>query len=133
MLHSPLSDAGMTLIEVVLAVAILSVGIVVLSDAAAKCLSMIRLAKNYQIAHAVIQQGELDYPMLPDEYGEMQNLNVQEVTYQEKFQFSRTSTESEDEDGMYVVHTAVSWSDRGQNRQEEVVGYLYNTNKLDHI
>jgi prepilin-type N-terminal cleavage/methylation domain-containing protein len=118
--------AGLTLIEVMIAMAILGIGIFVLLESAAKCLAIIRLTKNYHTARTVLDQGELEHPIIEKE-DEVYNLDVSPVSYENGFTFSRTA-EASDQEGLMVVRTRVSWADKGSNRMEEVVSYLYNTN-----
>jgi prepilin-type N-terminal cleavage/methylation domain-containing protein len=120
--------AGLTLIEVMLAMAILGIGIFVLAEATSRCLAVIRVAKNHHTARFVLSRGELEHPIVWEE-DEVVNVAVEPVEYQSGFTFSRSFAET-DTEGLYEVHTRVSWSDRGGNAFEEVVGYLYCTNNL---
>ena len=120
--------SGMTLIEVMLAMAILGIGIFVLLESAAKCLSIIRLTKNYHTARTVLDQGELEHPIIQKE-DETYNLDVSPVTYDNGFTFARAAQESEQE-GLLIVRTRVTWAERGSNRMEEVVTFLYDTNAV---
>jgi prepilin-type N-terminal cleavage/methylation domain-containing protein len=125
--------AGLTLIEVILAVMILGIGLAVLLASASRCLRVIQLSRNYHQARGVLELGELDYPLVEqkeEQESRMVNLNVDPVEYPGGYTFSRTTEKLEDEEDLVLVRTRVAWSDRGRNPWEEVVSYLYYTNEL---
>jgi len=121
---------GLTLVEVLLAVALLSVGLTALLTAASRCLAVIKIAKNYQVAQWTLGQGELDYPLIVT--NDVMSLAVDPVEYPNGFTFSR-DIEPKDEDteegqlGLYIVRTRVSWSARGRDSYEETVRYVLQT------
>ncbi|MFC1452864.1 prepilin-type N-terminal cleavage/methylation domain-containing protein [Verrucomicrobiota bacterium] len=120
---------GLTLIEVLLAVVILSMGLTMLLTAASRCLAVMKIARNYQTAQWVMGMGELDYPLVVDLIeDDIEDLEVEGETYAEDFTFSREVEEKDDEDfddGLYVVRTRVAWSRRGRNASEEKVRYVW--------
>lgn len=113
---------GLTLIEVILAVAILSVGLTVLLTAASRCLAVMKTAKNYQIAQWTLNRGEVDYPLVNT--NDVKKLEVDPVSYPGGFTFSRVVEDDEDEDGLFVVRTRVSWSKGDRGSYEETVRYI---------
>ena len=121
--HARTRRAGLTLIEVMLAVSILSVAFTVLLTAASRCLAAIRKAKYYQDAQWTLSMGEADHPML--ETNDVDSLNVSSETYDNGLTYSREVEDDEDEDGLYVVRARVSWTDKGREAYEEVVSYVY--------
>ncbi|MFC1497388.1 prepilin-type N-terminal cleavage/methylation domain-containing protein [Verrucomicrobiota bacterium] len=117
-------SSGMTLIEVMLAIMILGVGLTVLLTAASRCLAVLKLSKNYQTAQWVLGMGQLEYPLVAT--NELDELEVDSVDY-DGFKFSREveeEEEGEEEDGLHVVRTRVTWSDRRGKFSEEIVQYV---------
>ena len=117
---------GFTLVEAVLALAIMTISAVALLAAASRCLAVARVARNYQTAVSVLNIGEMEHPLIAT--NEVFENVVEPVTYENGFVFSRTVEAREDEEDMFVVRTRVSWSARGKDAFEEVATYLYSTN-----
>ena len=63
-IRHPSSVSGMTLIEILMALAILTIAAGVLMTATSRCLNVVRTAKNYYEARRILEIGELDYPLL---------------------------------------------------------------------
>jgi prepilin-type N-terminal cleavage/methylation domain-containing protein len=119
---------GFTLIEVLLAIAILGTGMAVLLTGAARCLSVMKNAHQYQRAQWALHLGELEHPLTYS--NELSDLEVTGETYANDFTFSREVEEpelspGEEEDGLFVVTTRVVWSDKGQEMRDEVIQYMY--------
>jgi hypothetical protein len=112
----------MTLIEVVLAAALLALGVTALLTGASRCMAVMRLAKDYQTAEWTLGRGEVDHPMLAT--NKIEDLDVPEEEYPNGFRFSRTVEDDGDEDGLHVVRTRVRWGERGR-KVEEVVSFVY--------
>ena len=119
----------MTLVEVILAVAILSAGLTVLLTGVSRCLAVMKKAKNYQVAQWTLGLGNLEYPLLKT--NEVEKLAVDPVEYPNGFTFQRIIEEPDDEEyeeeedfKLFVVRTRVSWSDRGRDSFHEVVRYV---------
>lgn len=135
---TPATRSGMTLVEVLLALAILSVSAAVLMTATSRCLSVVRVAKNYYEARRLLELGDLDYPVLvikktdgvQGNEDKAINLNVGPIEYLNGFTFERVSERSEDQEDLLIVRTRVSWSARGRDAFEEVTTYLYFTNDV---
>jgi prepilin-type N-terminal cleavage/methylation domain-containing protein len=115
--------AGLTLIEVLLAVSILGVAFTALLTGASRCLAAIRKAKYYQDAQWTLAMGEADHPML--ETNDVESLNVSAETYDNGLVYTREVEDDEDEDGLYLVRARVMWTDKGHEAYEEVVSYIY--------
>lgn len=127
--------AGMTLIEILMALAILTVSAGVLMTATSRCLGVVRTAKNYYEARRILEIGELDYPLLViQKKGETKlkalNLNVGPVDYPPNFSYQRNSERSIDKEDLMIVRSRVSWSAKGKQAFEEVTSYLYYTNDV---
>lgn len=127
-LHLSSSDAavschGLSLLEAVLALAILSIGIFILIETTAKCLAVIRVSRNYQTARAVLDRGKLDYPLIWT--NAVEDNIVAPVEYPNGFRFSRDLNPVDGEEDLFIVTTRVSWSETGHASSEEVISYLY--------
>ena len=125
----------MTLVEILMALAILSIAAGVLMTATSRCLAVVSTAKNYYEARRILETGELDYPLLViQKKGEKEltalNLNVGPIEYPRNFTFQRKSERDEKKEDLMVVKSRVTWSAKGKTSFEEVTSYLYYTNDL---
>jgi len=116
-----------TLIEAVMALAILSIGIFVIVEATARCLAVIRVSHNYQIARAALDQGESEFPLQPT--NSVADNVVQGTELVPGYTFARELEAVDGESKLYIVKTRVTWSESGQASAEEVVSYLYFPNE----
>ncbi|MDO9540911.1 MAG: prepilin-type N-terminal cleavage/methylation domain-containing protein [Kiritimatiellia bacterium] len=121
-----LSKNGMTLVEAVMALAILSIGIFILIETTAKCLSVVRLSRNYQTARTVLDRGESEYPLRGT--NSIDQNEVAGVDYN-GYVFSRDLQPVDGETKLYMVITRVNWSETGHESGEELVSYLYCPNE----
>lgn len=130
------SRAGLTLIEVLLALAILAATAGVLMTAVGRCLGVVRQSKNYYAARRVLDMGELEHPLMVtkdpiDKKDKVINLNVGPIDYENGYTFTRSGDRSATMKDLVVVKTRVAWSARGRETCEEVMSYLYYTNDLE--
>jgi len=119
---------GFTLIEVLIATMILSMGLLVLMTGLGNCAKMILLAKDFQRAQYVFSLGELKYPVEETDDVEKDLPVAPDSSLVEKYDFERTVDEkvlatNEVDDELYTVRTIVSWG-RGDNQREELVRYV---------
>jgi prepilin-type N-terminal cleavage/methylation domain-containing protein len=114
---------GFTLVEVLLAVVILSLGLTVILTGTGRCLAVMKRARTYQNAIFALQKGEAEHP-LTTVTNDVKNLEVRDEKYGE-FTYSRTVDEDTDKDGLYAVHSRVAWTERGSESFEEVVCYIF--------
>jgi prepilin-type N-terminal cleavage/methylation domain-containing protein len=124
---------GLTLVEILLAMAILSIGAAVLTTAVSRCLAVVRVSKNYYNARHVMDLGELEHPVLfkkENNQDVVVNLRVGPIDYENGYTFRREAERSETLEDLCVVRTRVTWSARGKDAFEEVVSYLYYTNEI---
>ena len=132
------AQRGMTLVEVLIAMAILSLSAAVLMTATSRCLSVVRVAKNYYEARRILELGDLEHPVLvlkkeenrQEHEDKAMNLNLGPIEYPNGFTFMRQSERNPDNDDLLVVRTRVTWSARGKSAFEEVTTYLYFTNDV---
>lgn len=118
-----INTAGMTLIEVILAALILSVGLGGLLLAASRSMAVLRAARMFEEARWTLSLGELEYPPVVTE--DIQDMLAGPVEYDNGYTFERMVEESENDDGLHIMRTRVTWGDRGRERFEEVVQYVY--------
>ena len=119
---------GFTLIEVLIATMILSVGLLMLMVGLSTGTATIVLAKDFQQAQYVFSLGELKYPIDETDDVEKDVPVSPDSSLVEKFEFERTVDEkvlqtNEVDDELYTVRTIVSWG-RGDNQREELVRYV---------
>ena len=117
--------AGLTLIEVILATAILGIGMSVLVAATSRCLAVASKAKQYETARRLIGQVDLEIPPDLEELEE----GVENGRFSDPYAdytWEREITEFEDEElEMFAVRTAVYWNNKGAEAKEEVMTYIY--------
>jgi prepilin-type N-terminal cleavage/methylation domain-containing protein len=117
--------AGLTLIEVLLALVILGTGLVALVTAAGRCISVARQAKNYETARELLAMVEVENPMLLEEepediagggsFDEFPGFRWTREIVQEGFE----------EDGLWRVTTTINWTENKSARNEQVVELIY--------
>lgn len=121
---------GLTLIEVMLALAILGIGLTVLIATASTCLAVVKQSRHYESARHFLALVELDFKnkLLELESGQELEDGSGSVTFPESDLYRGTwevATEGEEEDGLKRLTFRVAWSERGANPYEEVTTYLY--------
>ncbi len=118
---------GLTLVEVMLAVAIIGIGITAMVAAASRCLVVVRKARNYETARHLLARAELEKPL---QFEEEIPVGTESFTFPEQefrgFKAVRTvDVVGDEEDGLYHIAWRISWSDRGKAAYEGVDTYLY--------
>ena len=112
----------MTLVEVLLAAAILALGLSVLLTGASRCVVSLGMARRYQDAQWAMTMGEAVHFVVAT--GDVSRLEVHgDPDLLPGYVFSRTVEDDDDEDGLCVVRTRVSWHERGRDFTEERVSY----------
>ncbi len=119
--------AGLTLVEVVIALAILGTSLFVLIEATARCLAVIRQSRHYQTARAALGRGEAEYPLRAT--NSVEDNTVAPVEVLPGYTFERDIEETDGEEHLYRVVTRIAWSDTGGKAFEEMVSYLYSTSE----
>lgn len=123
-----MNRSGFTLIEILIATLILSMGILALMTSLGNCATMMTLAKQYQDAQYVFSLGELKYPIMDTTDVETDLPVDGDSDLVEGYVFERTVDEkkldtNEVDDGLYVVRTRVSWG-KSDDQSEELVRYV---------
>lgn len=110
----PRPRSGMTLIEVLAAMAILSIGLTVLVESVARCLAVVHTTRNYETARYLLQRLDLEHPL-----GVTEQIvaGVQEGRFDppnDDFTWSREITPLGLEDEpLYQVKSRIAWSNTG--------------------
>ncbi|MDF7798923.1 prepilin-type N-terminal cleavage/methylation domain-containing protein [Pontiellaceae bacterium B1224] len=119
------SKKGLTLVEVLLALVILSVGVSSMMMAMSRCLAVVRTARNRDVARGLIQRIDLEFPIERvdlaelSESGEFDELDG--YTWFRDIQM----VDEEYRPGLFLVTLRVQWSERGRDAFEEITMYKY--------
>ena len=122
---SPASKNGLTLIEVLIALVILSVGVSSLMVAMSRCLSVVRTARNREVARGLIMRVDVEYPIESIDMADMYDSgDFDDVEGHEWFR-EILEVDPEQRPGLFLVTTRVQWSERGRDAFEEITVYKY--------
>jgi prepilin-type N-terminal cleavage/methylation domain-containing protein len=117
------AHVGLTLIEVLIAITILSVGLIGLVSGAVRAVAVVKVTREYQEAQWTLSRGDLEFPIEMAE--EPEDIEVSGETYDNGMRYSREIDEDEDEDGLRVVRTRVTWNRGDREAMEVVERYVY--------
>ena len=120
---------GLSLVEVMIAIAILGTGVVAMITVASNCLAVVRRARYYETARHLLARAEAEHPLQLEE-------EIEEGTESGEFKggpagykWTREVTvvneDEDEEDGLYEVKWIVSWSENSMAASEEIVTYMY--------
>jgi prepilin-type N-terminal cleavage/methylation domain-containing protein len=136
--------SGFTLVEILIATMILSIGIMVLLTGVGNCAQMMLLSKQFQEVQYVFTLVDLKYPIEATDNVEedipvaassatelVENASPQIREVLERYTFERKVDEKELEtnqvdDGLYIVRSIVSWGPDEDDR-EELLRYVRQT------
>ena len=119
---------GFTLVEVLLAVAVLSLGLTILLASASQCMAVMRQAREFQTAQWTLGLGEAKYPpAVSDNMEKDLVVDPVEVNGQTFSREVQKENERDEKDKLLVVKTIVTWASRGRDMREEVVRYVLDT------
>jgi prepilin-type N-terminal cleavage/methylation domain-containing protein len=116
---------GMTLVEVLLAIAILGTSLVALLVACSRCLAVMKIAQRYQGAQWTMGAAEVDHPIY--ETNDVESLVVEPQEYPGGYVYSRALEDEpfDEKHHLYLMRIRVKWADRGSETMEEVVRCFY--------
>jgi prepilin-type N-terminal cleavage/methylation domain-containing protein len=117
--------AGLTLVEVLLALVILGIGAFSMVTTISRSLAVVRQSRDYEKARDLLARVELEHPIDKEELregSESGSFSGQESQYR---WLREITVEGEEEDGLYSVRTRISWTERGRETYEEVMTYLF--------
>jgi len=123
--HIAPSKRGLTLVEVLLALVILSVGVSSLMMAMSRCLAVVRTARSRDVARALIQRVDIENPIETVDMTEL--VESGDFEDAEGYTWSREIIMDDEEErpGLFLVTTRVQWSERGRDAFEEITVYKY--------
>ena len=125
MKRTPASKAGLTLIEVLLAMVILSIGASSMLMAMSRCLSVVRTARNREVARALMSRVDLENPIESVDMDEESDSgtfdDLEGYTWLRNIQM----VDQETRKGLFLVTTRIQWSEKGRNAFEETTTYRY--------
>ena len=119
------SRTGLTLIEVLIAMVILSIGASSMLLAMSRCLSVVRTARNRETARALMARVDIENPIESvdmDESSESGKFDdVEGFAWYRDIQI----VDQEERPGLFLVTTRIAWAERGREALEEVVAFKY--------
>jgi hypothetical protein len=120
---------GMTLLEVMLAVVVLTTGLIALVTAASRCIAVAGQAKNYELARRMMGQVEVESPLwLKDEIeagSESGTFTDGPKGWSWTRDIENLGEDDETQEGLFKVRTRVLWGGRGGTQFEEEEQYLF--------
>ena len=127
----------MTLVEVLLAIAILGTALAWLVEAASRALAVVRQARNYEMARRMLGRVDAENPLrLLDEIQAGQTSG----TFPggpAGWSWTRTledlGADDEEQEGLFRLTTRVSWGTGERRSQEEAVQMLYVPENADGV
>jgi prepilin-type N-terminal cleavage/methylation domain-containing protein len=119
------SNKGLTLIEVLMAVIILSISMTALLIASSRCIAVMTAARDYQTARWILQTKQLEHPILYETIEEIEDIEVGLESDDNGFSFERIVEDDDDEDNLYLVRSIVSWKNKGYLAKEEYIEYIW--------
>lgn len=122
---------GFTLIEVLIAAAIMGFGLTALLTAASRCLAVMRAAKQYQDAQWALNLGELEHPILPNQEPEDWAVSSERLENGMTYEREVEEPPKDRQDGLYVLRSRVIWSEKGRNGREEITRYVFMKDKAE--
>lgn len=116
---------GMTLVEVLIALVIITVGVSALMVAMSQSLSVVATARNREVARGLLRRVDVENPIDRKTIGTTTESGGFEDA--EKFSWRREimAVNEEDRPGLFIVTTRVQWSKRGRDTFEEITTYNY--------
>ncbi len=118
--------AGLSLVEVLLAIVILSIGITVLVETASRCLAVVRQSRNYETVRHLLGRLEVEEPLqLEEEIKEGSDSgDFKGGPYDYKWS-REIIVIGEEEDRLFEVRTRIFKTGTQPGASEEVVTWLY--------
>ena len=108
--------SGLTLIEVLLSLVILSIGISSMMFAMNQTLSIIRTARNQEIAQNLLRRIDVEFPVEKVDFAEsLESGNFSDI---ENYSWQREILflDEEQRPGLFITKKRVIWEERGQTK-----------------
>ncbi len=119
------SKIGLTLIEVLIALIILSVGVSSMMVAMSQSLSVVRTARNLNVARNLLRQIDIENPIDRKTIQETSESGEFEDIKGYRWEREIIMVDEEERPGLFLVTTRVIWSERGRDAFEEITQYKY--------
>jgi prepilin-type N-terminal cleavage/methylation domain-containing protein len=119
------SKKGLTLVEVLLALVILSVGVSSMMMAMSRCLAVVRTARNRDVARGLILRIDLENPIERVDLEELSESGTFDDL--DGYSWSRyiLIVDEEERPGLFLITLRVRWAERGRDAFEEITMYKY--------
>jgi prepilin-type N-terminal cleavage/methylation domain-containing protein len=121
---------GLTLLEVLIAVALLSLGLVVMLTAISRCLAVLKASTGYHRAMWALSVGEAENPIVLTDKGdfapedfEVSPVDLGGVTFERTVEDPDADAD-DSEVRLLVVKMKLTWSAYGKQKTEEVPRYI---------
>jgi prepilin-type N-terminal cleavage/methylation domain-containing protein len=119
------SKKGLTLVEVLLALVILSVGVSSMMMAMSRCLAVVRTARNRDVARGLIQRIDLEFPIETIDMAELSESGQFDGLDGYTWYRDILVVDEEERPGLFLVTLRVQWAERGRDAFEEITLYKY--------
>jgi prepilin-type N-terminal cleavage/methylation domain-containing protein len=121
----PAGRAGLSLIEVLLALAILGMGLAAIVAAGMRCVAVARNVRVHETVRDLITRVEVEKPIqLAEKAADINDSGNFEAPYS-SYRWERTAEPiGLEEDYLFQVTTRILWSEGGRAASEEVVTYV---------
>lgn len=119
--------SGLTLLEVMIAVFIVSLTFTYLMTASTRALKTVRMAKEFEIARNLLERLKKEEPLQLDEVDgdDRDGGRFDDKEYRD-YRWERELTQvGEESDQFYLVKTRIIWESDDRKKQEQVVEYLH--------
>lgn len=117
----------MTLLEVLIAMIILSIVAAGLLLSTLDCLKVIRLARQHEVARNLMVRIDLENPIETVDMDEMTDSGTFELEEGYTYDWFREilMVDQEERPGLFLVRKRIQWSERGKASFVEVQAYIY--------
>jgi len=116
---------GLTLIEVLIALLILSVGVSSMMVAMSRCLAVVRTARNRNVAQALIRRVDIENPIESKDIEELSESGRFDDTPGYIWEREIIAVDEEERPGLFLVTVRIRWSERDRETKEEITTYKY--------
>ena len=119
------SRKGLTLIEVMIALVIITVGVSSMMVAMSQCLSVVRTARNQEVARGLLRRVDIENPIDRKTIAETTESGDFEDVDGYTWNRNILLVDEEERPGLFIVTSRVQWSRRGRETFEEITTYKY--------
>ena len=121
--------SGMTLLEVLIALTILSVGLIGLVSATSRCLAAARQTRDFARARELLARVDVEAPLVPElgiEAGEEEDsFETEAGDVRWTRDIAHLGDDDELDEGLFRITTSIEFGDEGNRRRESATTLLY--------